>query len=154
MPAEQSFLRLGPPNLILTPMKKSEDGTYVVLRFHAAERNQTPARIHLPRAARSAWRTSLAEENQESLTPDEDGSLRLNIQPWESTTLKLTIRASRQRARRTSALVSTESATFLIQTETSHINPLDSAAEQDLNCCKCGKPQSEHRSTSRGVSEY
>jgi alpha-mannosidase len=63
----------------------------MVLRFYEAEGNQTDARIHLPRAIRSAWRTSLIEENQESLMPDEDGSLRLKIQPWEITTLKLAV---------------------------------------------------------------
>ena len=52
---------------------------------------QTDARIQLPRAIRSAWRTSLIEENQESLTPNADGSLSLKIQPWEITTLKLEV---------------------------------------------------------------
>ena len=72
-------------------MKKSEDGNQVVLRFYEAEGNQTDARIHLPRAIRSAWRTSLIEENQESLTPNDDGSLSLKIQPWEIATLKLAV---------------------------------------------------------------
>ena len=89
MPVQQSFLRLEPSNLILTAMKKSEDSNQVVLRFYEAEGNRTDARIQLPRAIRSAWRTSLIEENQESLTPNDDGSLSLKIRPWEITTLKL-----------------------------------------------------------------
>jgi alpha-mannosidase len=91
LPVEQSFLRLEPCNLILTAMKKSEDGDQVVLRFYEAEGNQTDARIHLPRAIRSAWRTSLIEENQELLTPNDDGSLSLKIQPWEIATLKVEV---------------------------------------------------------------
>jgi len=91
MPVQQSFLRLEPSNLILTAMKKSEDGNQVVLRFYEAEGNQTDARIQLPRAIRSAWRTSLIEENQGSLTPNDDGSLSLKIQPWEIAILKLAV---------------------------------------------------------------
>ena len=91
MPVEQSFLRLEPSNLILTAMKKSEDGNQVVLRFYEAEGNRTDARIQLPRAIRSAWRTSLIEENQGSLTANDDGSLSLKIQPWEIATLKLAL---------------------------------------------------------------
>jgi alpha-mannosidase len=91
LPVEQSFLRLEPCNLILTAMKKSEDGSHVVIRFYEAEGNQTDARIHLPRAIRSAWRTSLIEENQGSITPNDDGSLSLKIQPWEIATLKLEV---------------------------------------------------------------
>jgi alpha-mannosidase len=91
MPVEQSFLRLEPSNLILTAMKKSEDGNQVVLRFYEAEGNQTDARIQLPRPIRSAWRASLIEENEGSLMPNSDGSLSLKIQPWEIATLKLAV---------------------------------------------------------------
>jgi alpha-mannosidase len=91
LPVEQCFLRLDPPNLILTALKKSEDGNQVVLRFYEAEGYLSDARIELPRAIRSAWRTSLIEENQESLAPNADGSLSLKIQPWEITTLKLAV---------------------------------------------------------------
>jgi alpha-mannosidase len=73
------------------PLKKSEDGNQVVLRFYEAEGYFSDARIELPRAIRSAWRTSLIEENQESLVPNADGSLSLKIQPWEITTLKLEV---------------------------------------------------------------
>jgi alpha-mannosidase len=91
LPVEQSFLKLEPCNLILTAMKKSEDGNQVVLRFYEAEGNQTDARIHLPRAIRGAWRTSLIEENQGALPLNDDGSLGLKIQPWEIATLKLAV---------------------------------------------------------------
>jgi alpha-mannosidase len=95
LPAEQSFLRLEPSNLILTALKKSEDGSQVVLRFYEAEGYVSDARIRMPRAIRRAWRTSLIEENQESLTPSPDGSLSLKIQPWEIATLKLEVREGR-----------------------------------------------------------
>ena len=91
VPAEQSFLRLEPSNLITTALKKSEDGSQVVLRFYEAEGYLSDARIQLPRAIRSASRASLIEENQESLTPNGDGSLSLKVKPWEIATLKLEI---------------------------------------------------------------
>jgi alpha-mannosidase len=91
LPPTRSFLRLEPSNLILTAMKKSEEGNHVVLRFYEAEGNQTDARVQLPRAIRSAWRTNLIEENQGSITPNDDGSLSLKIQPWEIVTLKLAV---------------------------------------------------------------
>jgi alpha-mannosidase len=91
LPVEQSFLKIEPCNLILTAMKKSEDGNQVVVRFYEAEGCQTDARLQLPRAIRSAWRTSLIEDNQVSITPNDDGSLSLKIQPWEIATLKLAV---------------------------------------------------------------
>jgi alpha-mannosidase len=91
LPVEQCFLRLEPSNLILTALKKSEDGNQVALRFYEAEGYLSDARIELPRAIRSAWRTSLIEENQESIAPNADGSLSLKIQAWEITTLKLEV---------------------------------------------------------------
>ncbi len=91
MPVEKSFLRLEPVNLIMTAMKKSEDGNHVVLRFYEAEGFETDARIHLSRPIRNAWKTSLIEENQAPLMPNEDGSLSLKIQPWEIATLKVEV---------------------------------------------------------------
>jgi len=91
LPVAQSFLRLEPSNLILTAMKKSEDGNQVVLRFYEAEGNQTDARLQLSRPIRSAWRASLIEENQGALPLNNDGSLSLKIQPWEIATLKLAV---------------------------------------------------------------
>ncbi len=90
-PVEQSFLRLEPCNLIMTAMKKTEDGNQVALRLYEAEGSQTDARIHLSRPIRNAWRTSLIEENQGQLTPNHDGSLSLKVQPWEIVTLKLEV---------------------------------------------------------------
>ena len=91
MPVEKSFLRLEPCNLIMTAMKKSEDGNQVVLRFYEAEGFETDARIHLSRPIRNAWKTSLIEENQAPLTPNDDGSLSLKIRSWEIATLKVEV---------------------------------------------------------------
>ncbi len=91
MPARQTFLRLEPSSLILTAMKKSEDGSEIVLRFYEAEGNHTNARIQLPTAIHKARRTSLIEEDQETLALGDDGALYLKVAPWEIMTLKLAV---------------------------------------------------------------
>ena len=90
-PATQSFFTLEPANLILTAMKKSEDDERIVIRFYEAEGNKSTACIRLQVPVRQAWKASLIEENQATIDPSEDGSLRIVVSPWEIVTLKIAI---------------------------------------------------------------
>ena len=89
LPESSNYLRLDPSNLILTAMKKSEDGDHIAMRFYEAEGNACLARIRMSSKIRNAWRTNLIEENEETLKPLDDGALELAVGPWEILTLKV-----------------------------------------------------------------
>jgi len=90
-PVAESYLRLDPSNLVLTAMKKSEDGERIVLRFYEAEGNECRAQIRLSKPVHQAWRSSLIEEDQEVLQPLGNGRLELAVRPWEIVTLKVAV---------------------------------------------------------------
>ena len=91
LPESANYLRLDPSNLILTAMKKSENGDFVTIRFYEAEGSDCTARIQLSKSIREAWRTNLIEENEEAIRPLGDGSLEMAIGPWEIVTIKVAV---------------------------------------------------------------
>jgi alpha-mannosidase len=91
LPASDSFLRLDPPNLVLTAMKRSEDDDRIVIRFYEAEGNKTVARIGLGAPIRHACKVSLIEEDEEAIQPLDNGTIELAVGPWEIVTMKVAI---------------------------------------------------------------
>jgi alpha-mannosidase len=92
LPATAEFLRLGPSNLIMTALKKYEDDESISLRFYEAEgRENEPAHVKLSRRIKQAWKTNLIEEEPEPLTVTADGTVVLDVKPWEIVTLKLLV---------------------------------------------------------------
>jgi len=62
LPATHSFVTVKPENLVLTAMKKSEDGNSLVLRFYEWAGKQTTADITVPEGASAATVTNLMEK--------------------------------------------------------------------------------------------
>jgi alpha-mannosidase len=62
LPATHSFVTVMPKNLVLTAMKKSEDGDGLILRFYEWSGEQTTADITLPGGASAATVTNLMEK--------------------------------------------------------------------------------------------
>ncbi|MHB1952433.1 MAG: glycoside hydrolase family 38 N-terminal domain-containing protein [Sulfobacillus sp.] len=91
LPGTGNYLRLDPPNLILTAMKKSEEGDHITIRFYEAEGDTSQARIQMPKSIRQAWKTNLIEENEEALQPLENGTLEFSVGPWEIVTIKVAV---------------------------------------------------------------
>ena len=91
LPGAQSFLFLNPQNLVLTAMKKAEDDARIVIRFYEAEGNKTVARIKLHLPIRQAWKANLIEEDEAPIATNGDGSITLNVGPWEIVTLKVVV---------------------------------------------------------------
>jgi len=91
LPATAEFLRLEPPNLILTAMKKCEDDDSVVVRFYEAEGHPAKARIKLFRPIKQAFKTNLIEEEPGSLAITSEGTVEFTVAPWEIVTLKFTV---------------------------------------------------------------
>jgi len=92
LPATGEFLHLEPGNLIMTALKRYEDDDSISLRFYEAEgRANEAAHIKLFRPIKQAWKTNLIEEEPEPLAVNSDGTLKLDVKPWEIVTLKLQV---------------------------------------------------------------
>ena len=90
-PPIAEFLMIEPTNFILTAMKKSEDDNRIVIRFYEAEGNEGRAQIRFSKRVKQAWKTSLIEDDLETLWPLDDGSIQLAVKPWEIVTLKVSV---------------------------------------------------------------
>jgi alpha-mannosidase len=88
LPAEFSFMKISPNNLILSALKKAEDGDEVVLRFFETKGEETVAEIETFREIERATATDLLEREEYELKPDRN-NLRMNVKPYEIVTLKL-----------------------------------------------------------------
>jgi len=62
LPSTHSFVTVEPKNLVLTAMKKSEDGNSLILRFYEWAGKQTTANITVPAGASAATVTNLMEK--------------------------------------------------------------------------------------------
>jgi alpha-mannosidase len=91
VPADGSFFRLEPGNLILTTLKKCEDDDHLVIRFYEAEGFQCQARLRFSKPITQAWTTNLIEEEEQPLPPNRDGSVQFHVRPWEIVTLKVAV---------------------------------------------------------------
>lgn len=63
LPATHSFVQVSPHNLVLTAIKKSEDGNSLILRFYEWAGEKTEARITVPAGASEAVETDLMEHD-------------------------------------------------------------------------------------------
>jgi len=91
--ASGSFLQLEPANLVITALKKSEEGEQVVLRFYEAEGFGCEAHLSFSKPIAHAWQANLIEDKEEYLPLEKSGSLRLAVKPWEIMTLVLAFEA-------------------------------------------------------------
>jgi len=91
--ASGSFLQLEPANLVITALKKSEEGEQVVLRFYEAEGFGCEAHLRFSKPIAHAWQANLIEDKEEYLPLEKSGSLRLAVKPWEIMTLVLSFEA-------------------------------------------------------------
>ncbi|MGC1871905.1 MAG: glycoside hydrolase family 38 C-terminal domain-containing protein [Acidobacteriaceae bacterium] len=66
LPATHSFVTVKPENLVLTAMKKSEDGNSLILRFYEWAGKQTTANITVPEGGSAATVTNLMEKPEGS----------------------------------------------------------------------------------------
>ena len=64
-------------------MKKAEDDDGVVV-VHEAEGCEAQAHLRFFQPIKQAWKTNLIEDEEQPLTPGEDGSLQIPVKPWKS----------------------------------------------------------------------
>ena len=86
-----AFLSLSPDNLILSALKKAEDGDEFIVRFHEAHGEASRAVLTLPQAVKSAVRVDLLEMDLPDATAATilNDTVSVNVKPREIVTLKL-----------------------------------------------------------------
>jgi alpha-mannosidase len=88
LPAEHSFVHVEPDNLVLTAVKKAEDGDHLVLRFYEWAGREVDARLVLPQGAQSAEETDLMEHPIGPASVKE-GAVTVHTKPYEIKTVKV-----------------------------------------------------------------
>jgi alpha-mannosidase len=91
LPETTEFLLLEPSNLIVTAMKKCEDDDSVAVRFYEAEGRAVRAHLRFFKPVKQAWKTNLIEEEPDPLPVGSNGTVELEVNPWEIVTLKLAV---------------------------------------------------------------
>ena len=87
--SEQSFLQTAPANMIFSAVKQAEDGEGLFVRLYEAEGRYTTLRLKGFKPFSRVWLTDLLEYNQEELNVEADGSLRMEVRPWQIVNLRI-----------------------------------------------------------------
>jgi alpha-mannosidase len=88
LPAEHSFIKLTPHNLILSALKKAEDSDAVILRFFETTGMSTTAEVEIFKDIKRLTSVDLLEREEAEL-PFEGNRFNLEVKPFEIVTLKL-----------------------------------------------------------------
>jgi len=90
LPAKQSFVETDRPGIVIESIKTADDGNGIIIRFYEAYGSRGPVTLRTALPLQSAYRTDLLENSQASLSIT-NGSVCLDIRPFEIVTLKLEI---------------------------------------------------------------
>ncbi len=85
---EHSFLQTGSDNVVVTALKKAEDGNDLILRFYEWAGQEKDVPFQLPPNAISASETDLMERPIASI-PVRDGTITVHTKPYEIKTVKI-----------------------------------------------------------------
>lgn len=84
----RSFLRLEPCNLVLSAVKRSEEGDDLIVRFYETIGMETQAELFIENAAR-AWYSDVGERRGAELVC-QNGRISLGVKPFQIVTLRIT----------------------------------------------------------------
>ncbi|QHS51610.1 glycoside hydrolase family 38 C-terminal domain-containing protein [Edaphobacter sp. 12200R-103] len=92
LPAKHSLVRVAPDTLVLTAMKKSEDGDSLILRFYEWAGEDTHAKITVPFGASRVLETNLMEQDLKEANTKvtfHKGEIDLDAGPYSINTVRL-----------------------------------------------------------------
>ena len=89
LPPTHSFVTVQPKNLVLTAMKKTEDGNGLVLRFYEWAGKKTNATITLPSGATAAVSTNLMEHPEGSALSIAGDHVTVPVGPYSINTVRI-----------------------------------------------------------------
>lgn len=89
LPPAHSFFAVDRPGAVIEAIKVAEDGNgAIIVRLYEAEGARGPVKLTTTLPVRKAWRADLLENQVEPLAL-KNGSLRLDLKPFEIVTVKL-----------------------------------------------------------------
>jgi alpha-mannosidase len=88
MPDRNSFLTVSEPNVIVTVLKKAEDGSGLILRCYETDGKDTDVSIELMKKIKSAEHTNIIEQDGKKIAI-ENGELKFKIGAHAIETFKL-----------------------------------------------------------------
>jgi alpha-mannosidase len=88
LPAEHSFVRVEPDNVVLTAMKKSEEDSSLILRFYEWAGKEADVKLRLPAGVESAAETDLMEKSIADITVHND-AVTVHTKPYEIKTVRV-----------------------------------------------------------------
>ncbi|HET9087231.1 MAG TPA: glycoside hydrolase family 38 C-terminal domain-containing protein [Acidobacteriaceae bacterium] len=89
LPSTHSFVSVHPSNLVLTAMKKSEDGDSLILRFYEWAGRKTDAKIQVPAGANAAVTTNLMEHADGLPVPVVGNQMTVPVGPYSINTVRV-----------------------------------------------------------------
>jgi len=88
LPVSKSFLDVEPANIMVSAMKRAEDGHGTIIRFYESQGRYTKARITGFKPFTKAFLTDMLEYNLSELPVNTDGSLEIQVKPYDIITIR------------------------------------------------------------------
>jgi alpha-mannosidase len=98
LPAEHSFAAVDADNVVLTAMKKTEDGNGLLLRFYEWAGKGGNVTLTVPQGATSATLTNLMEKPEGGDIPVSGNKVTVPVTPFEIQTVRVNYPAPQQAA--------------------------------------------------------
>jgi alpha-mannosidase len=91
LPREMSFMKIEGSNIVVTGLKKADDGRGYILRLYEAEGKERSFTIEFYRDVKECWETNLLEEDTKGVTFYKK-QVDLQISPYEIKTIRVLFR--------------------------------------------------------------
>jgi len=89
LPASQSFLKVEPANIVVSTLKKAEDGNGSIVRFYETEGKFAKAKLTGFKPFSKVTLTNMLEYDEQKLSVNGDGSVEVSVKPYEIITIRL-----------------------------------------------------------------
>jgi len=89
LPSLKSLISISPSNVIVSALKRGEDGNGLFVRFYEAEGRYTKAIMKGFRAFSEVYLTDMLEYNVKEIPVKADGSIEITLKPWEIVNIKI-----------------------------------------------------------------
>jgi alpha-mannosidase len=93
LPAWQSFVSIEPENVVLSALKKAEDGDAWIVRFYEIAGRETQVRLRMPRIVVHAQETNLLEQPEHELAA-QGQEVTVPTKPYEIKTVRIELPAA------------------------------------------------------------
>ena len=89
LPASLSFLKVEPANIVVSTLKKAEDGNGSIVRFYETEGKFAKAKLTGFKPFSKVSLTNMLEYDELTLPVNADGSVEISVKPYEISTIRI-----------------------------------------------------------------